>query len=68
MQLGEYSRRLRKKHRANEVAGWAKVGPGRPSPFGGPVRPPFDLAANQTIYSPEATSHTRILLSSAAEE
>jgi hypothetical protein len=29
---------------------------------------PFDLATIQTIYSPEAKSHTSIHLSSAAEE
>jgi hypothetical protein len=27
MQLGEYSRRLEKPHRAKEAAGWAEIGP-----------------------------------------
>jgi hypothetical protein len=31
---------------------WAQAG--RPSPFRGPVSPPFDLAAIRAIYSPEA--------------
>jgi hypothetical protein len=31
-------------------------------------RPPFDLAANLTIYSPEAGSHERIHLTYVAEE
>jgi hypothetical protein len=45
---------------------WAQAG--RPSPFPSPVDPPLDLAAIQTIYSPEAKSHTSIHSSSAAEE
>jgi hypothetical protein len=53
-----------------EAAGWAEVGPGRPV---GPAHfeaqsAPFDLAANLTIYSPEAKSHTFIHSSSTAEE
>jgi hypothetical protein len=44
---------------------WAQAG--RPSPLQGPVTP-FDLAAIQTIYSPEAKSHTSIHSSSDAEE
>jgi hypothetical protein len=39
-----------------------------PSPFRGPVGPPFDLDASQAIYSPLIESHTSIHLSSAAEE
>jgi hypothetical protein len=69
MQLGEYSRRLRKKHREKEAAGWAKVGPGRPAqPTSRPSRPPFDLAAIQAIYSPEAKRHALSHSSSAAVE
>jgi hypothetical protein len=33
-----------------------------------PVGPSFDLAANRTIYSPDAKSHTRINSSSTAKE
>jgi hypothetical protein len=74
MQKGEGSRRLGNRHWAKEAAGWAEVGPGRsaqagrPSPFQGPVSPPLDLAAIQTIYSPEAKSHASTHSSSAAEE
>jgi hypothetical protein len=69
MQLGEYSRRLRKQHQAKKVAGWAEVGPGRlAQPTSRPSRPPFDLASIQVIYSPEARRHASILSSSAAEE
>jgi hypothetical protein len=74
MQKGEGSRRLGNRHRAKEAAGWTEVGPGRsaqagwPSPFWGPVSPPFDLTAIRTIYSPEAKSHASIHSSSAAEE
>jgi hypothetical protein len=69
MQLGEYSRRLEKQHWAKEAVGWSEVGPGRPAqPTSGPSRPPFDLAANWTIYSPEAESHASIHSSSAVEE
>jgi hypothetical protein len=32
------------------------------------MTPPFDLAANQAIYSPEARRHASILSSSADEE
>jgi hypothetical protein len=45
---------------------WAQVGPsrsaqaGRPSPFRGPVTPPFDLAAIRAIYSPGVESHASI--------
>jgi hypothetical protein len=48
-----------------------QAGPiGRPRPAGlaHPVGPSFDLAANRTIYSPEAKIHSRINLSSAAKE
>jgi hypothetical protein len=45
---------------------WAQAS--RPSPFRGPVDPPFDLAAIRTIYCPEAKSHASIHSSSAAEE
>jgi hypothetical protein len=41
---------------------------GRPSPFRGPVVPPFDLAVIQTIYSPLAESHVPTHSSFAAEE
>jgi hypothetical protein len=41
---------------------------GRPSPFQGPVGPPFDLGASRAIYSPLTKSHTSIHSSSAAEE
>jgi hypothetical protein len=74
MQKGEGSRRLGNRHRAKEAADWAEVGLGRsaeadrPSPFRGPVSPPFDLAAIRTIYSPEAKSHASIHSSAAAEE
>jgi hypothetical protein len=44
---------------------WAQAG--RPSPLRGLVTP-FDLAAIQAIYSPEAKSHASIHSSSAAEE
>jgi hypothetical protein len=58
MQKGEGSKRLRNRHQAKQVVGWAEVGPVRPTqPISGPSRPPFDLAAIQTIYSPEAKSH-----------
>jgi hypothetical protein len=53
MQVREESRRLGNQHRAKEAAGWAEVGPGRPAQLiSWPSRPPFDLAAIQTIYSP----------------
>jgi hypothetical protein len=69
MQLGEYSRRLGKQHREKEAAGWAEVGPSRPDqPTSRPSRPPFDLAAIQAIYSPEARRHTSTHSPSAAEE
>jgi hypothetical protein len=45
---------------------WAQAG--RPSPFWGPVASPFDLAAIQAIYSPEAKSHGSIHSSLTAEE
>jgi hypothetical protein len=68
MQLGKDSRRLGNRQRAKEAAGWAKVGPGRQAqPFRGPVAP-FDLAAIQAIYSPEARRHTSIHSPSATEE
>jgi hypothetical protein len=69
MQLGEDSRRLGNRHRAKEVAGWAEVGPGRPTqPISRPSRPPFDLAAIQAIYSPEARRHASTHSPSASEE
>jgi hypothetical protein len=53
--------------------GWAEVGQaGRPRPAGRShfeaQSPPFDLAANRTIYSPEAEIHASIRSSSAAKE
>jgi hypothetical protein len=45
---------------------WAQDG--RPSPFQGPISPPFDLAAIRAIYIPEAKSHASTHSSSAAEE
>jgi hypothetical protein len=68
MQLGEDSRRLGNRRRAKEAVGWAEVGPGRPSPFRGPVSPPFDLAAIRVIYNPEAKRHASTHSPSAAEE
>jgi hypothetical protein len=56
------------------LVGPRPVGPGRsaqagrPSPVQGPFASPFDLAANQTIYSPGVKSHASINSSSAAEE
>jgi hypothetical protein len=48
---------------------WAKTGPGRPpSPFRTRFGTPFDLATNQTIYSPLAKSHEEIDSSSTAGE
>jgi hypothetical protein len=41
---------------------------GRPSPFRGPVRPPFDLAVIRAIYSPEARRHASTHSPSAVEE
>jgi hypothetical protein len=69
MQIREDSRRLGNQHRAKEAAGWAEVGPGRlAQPISWPSRPPFDLAAIRTNYSPEARSHASTHSSSAAEE
>jgi hypothetical protein len=74
MQKGRGSRRLGKQHQAKEATIWAEVGPGwsaqagRPSPFRGPVGPPFDLDASRAIYSPLTESHASINSSSAAEE
>jgi hypothetical protein len=69
MQKGKGSRRLGNRHQAKQAVGWAEVGLGRSAqPISRPSRPPFDLAAIRTIYSPEAKSHTSIDLSSAAEE
>jgi hypothetical protein len=69
MEMGEGSRRLGNQHRAKEAADWAEMGPaGRPSPFRGPVGPPFDLDASRAIYSPLTESHTENHSSSAAEE
>jgi hypothetical protein len=74
MQKGGGSRRLGKQHQAKEATNWAEVGPsrsaqaGRPSPFQGPVVPPFDLDASRAIYSSLTESHTSINSSSTAEE
>jgi hypothetical protein len=74
MQKGEGSRRLGNQRRAKEPADWAEIGPGRlaqdgwPSPFRGPVGPPFDLGASRAIYSPLTEIHRRMNSSSAAEE
>jgi hypothetical protein len=74
MQKGEGSRRLRNRHRAKEAAIWVEVGlgrspqAGRPSPFRGPISPPLDLAAIQTIYSPKAKSHASTHSALAAKE
>jgi hypothetical protein len=74
MQKGGGYRRLGKQHRAKEATNWAEVGPGRsaqagrPSPFRGPVGPPFDLGASRAIYSPLTESHASINSSSAVEE
>jgi hypothetical protein len=69
MQLGEYSRRLGEQHRAKEAAGWAEVGPGRPTqPTFEAQSPPFDLAAIQAIYSPEARRHASTHSPFATEE
>jgi hypothetical protein len=74
MQLGEYSRRLGKQHRTKKATGWAELGPGlptqagRPSPLRGPLGTPFDPAAIQAIYSPEARRHASTHSPSAAEE
>jgi hypothetical protein len=69
MQLGEYSRRLGKQHRAKEVAGWVEVGPGRPAqPTSRPSRSPFDLTVIRSIYSPEARRHASTHSPSTAEE
>jgi hypothetical protein len=63
-----------KQHRAKEATNWAEMDPGlsaqagRPSPFRGPVGPPFDLDASRVIYSPLTESHASISSSSAAEE
>jgi hypothetical protein len=68
MQLGEDSRHG-KQHWAKEAAGWAEVGPGRPAqPTSRPSQPPFDLAAKQAIYSPEARHHASIHSPPAVEE
>jgi hypothetical protein len=69
MQLGEYSRRLKKQHQAKEATGWVEVGPGRPAEATSrPSRPPFDLAAIRAIYSLEARRHALIISWSTAEE
>jgi hypothetical protein len=69
MKLGEYSKRLRKQHRAKEAASLAEVGPGQlGQPTSRPSQPPFDLAAIQVIYSPEARRHASSHSPSAAEE
>jgi hypothetical protein len=74
MQKGGGSRRLGKQRRAKEAADWATVGSGRsaqagrPSPFRGPVDPPFDLDAYKAIYSPLTESHASNNSSSAAED
>jgi hypothetical protein len=74
MQKGEGSRRLGKQHRAKEATDWAEMGPGWstqagwPSPFQGPVGPPFDLDASRAIYSPLTESHASTNSSSATEK
>jgi hypothetical protein len=74
MQKGEGFRRLGNRHRVKEAADWSEVGPGRsaqasrPSPFQGPVAPPFDLGASRAIYSPLTEIHASIHSSSAAKE
>jgi hypothetical protein len=74
MQKARGSRRLGKQHRAKEATDWAEMGPGRsaqdgrPSPFRGPVSPPFDLVASRAIYSPLTESHASTKSSSATEE
>jgi hypothetical protein len=67
--VGGDSRRLGKQHRPKEAAGWAEVGLGRPAQATSrPSQPPFDLAAIQPIYSPEARRHISTHSPSAAEE
>jgi hypothetical protein len=68
MQKGEASRRHGNRHRAKEAAGWAWMGPGRPSPVQGLFIPSFALAAIRAIYSPLTESHGGGNSSSAAEE
>jgi hypothetical protein len=69
MQIREDSRRLENQHRAKEAAGWAEVGPGQlAQPISRPSQPPFDLAAIQAIYSPEARCHASTHSSSTIEE
>jgi hypothetical protein len=74
MQKGEGSRRLKNRHRTKEAADWVEMGLGRsaqadrPSPFQGPVAPPFDLGASRAIYSPGVKSHASTHSLSAAEE
>jgi hypothetical protein len=69
MQIREDSRRLGNQHRAKEAAGWAEVGPGQlAQPISRPSQPPFDLAAIQAIYSPEARCHASTHSSSTIEE
>jgi hypothetical protein len=68
MQLGEYSRRLGKQHRAKEAAGWAEVGPGRSAQPTSRHIAPLDLATIEAIYSPEARRHAGTHSPSAAEE
>jgi hypothetical protein len=53
--------------------GWAEVGPGRPAQAAGLAHfeaqsPPFDLAAIQSIYCPEARRHASIHSPSSVEE
>jgi hypothetical protein len=69
MQKGEGSRRLgtdTRQSRSSAGPKWAQAS--RPSPFQGPVDPPFDLASMWAIYSPEARSHASTHSSSTAEE
>jgi hypothetical protein len=74
MQKGEGSRRLENQRRAKDAANWVEMGPGRsaqagrPSPFRGPVGPPFDLGASRAIYSPLTESHTSTYSSSTTKE
>jgi hypothetical protein len=72
MQKGEGSRRVGNQHHAKEAADWAEMGPGQSAQAGpahsGAQSAPFDLAAIQTIYIPEAKSHGGVHSSSVAEE
>jgi hypothetical protein len=74
MQKGETSKKHGNRHRAKEDAGWAWMGPGRPtqagrpSPVLGPFVPSFALAVIRAIYSPLTESHAGYNSSSATKE